>query len=413
MNNAKKSLVPHRRFKEFQNAGAWEQRKFMDLIDSIIDFRGRTPKKLGMNWSNEGLLALSAQNVKDGYIDKTIDAHYGSQTLYDKWMNGRELHKGQVVFTTEAPMGNVARIPDENKYILSQRTIAFTVKNTVLTEGFLMYLLESPSVKNNLLRISSGGTAKGVSQKTLSSLTVKIPTSLKEQERINFVFYSLDSLITLHQRKLNKLKKLKSAYLTEMFPDEGEHKPKRRFAGFTDDWEQRKLGEVVKRETCQVISSNNNPSVEYDDVVSEQGELNKDVLAKHSVKKGIQFNKNHILYGKLRPYLHNWLNPNFKGVAVGDWWVLKPKNDIEKSFLYALIQTQRYDNVANISTGSKMPRADWNLVSNTNFAIPSQLDEQLKIGEVFSQLDSLIALHQRKIDKLQKLKNAYLNEMFV
>lgn len=181
---------------------AWEQRKFMDLIDSIIDFRGRTPKKLGMNWSNEGLLALSAQNVKDGYIDKTIDAHYGSQTLYDKWMNGRELHKGQVVFTTEAPMGNVARIPDENKYILSQRTIAFTVKNTVLTEGFLMYLLESPSVKNNLLRISSGGTAKGVSQKTLSSLTVKIPTSFKEQERINFVFYSLDSLITLHQREL-------------------------------------------------------------------------------------------------------------------------------------------------------------------------------------------------------------------
>ena len=206
---------PKRRFPGF--TGAWEQRKFMDLIDSIIDFRGRTPKKLGMNWSNEGLLALSAQNVKDGYIDKTIDAHYGSQTLYDKWMNGRELHKGQVVFTTEAPMGNVARIPDENKYILSQRTIAFTVKNTVLTEGFLMYLLESPSVKNNLLRISSGGTAKGVSQKTLSSLTVKIPTSLKEQERINFVFYSLDSLITLHQRKLDKLQKLKNAYLNEMF----------------------------------------------------------------------------------------------------------------------------------------------------------------------------------------------------
>ena len=206
---------PKRRFPGF--TVAWEQRKFMDLIDSIIDFRGRTPKKLGMNWSNEGLLALSAQNVKDGYIDKTIDAHYGSQTLYDKWMNGRELHKGQVVFTTEAPMGNVARIPDENKYILSQRTIAFTVKNTVLTEGFLMYLLESPSVKNNLLRISSGGTAKGVSQKTLSSLTVKIPTSLKEQERINFVFYSLESLITLHQRKLDKLKKMKAAYLEEMF----------------------------------------------------------------------------------------------------------------------------------------------------------------------------------------------------
>lgn len=190
--------------------------------------------------------------------------------------------------------------------------------------------------------------------------------------------------------------------------------PVRRFKEFenADTWEQRRLGEVVERETCQVISSDDNPSVEYDDVVSEQGKLNKDVLAKRSVKKGIQFNKNHILYGKLRPYLHNWLNPNFKGVAVGDWWVLKPKNDIKKEFLYALIQTQRYDNVANISTGSKMPRADWNLVSNTNFAIPSQLDEQLKIGEVFSQLDSLIALHQRKLDKLKRVKSAYLTEMF-
>ena len=188
--------------------------------------------------------------------------------------------------------------------------------------------------------------------------------------------------------------------------------PKLRFPGFTGAWEQRKLGEMVERETCQVISSDNNPSVEYDDVVSEQGKLNKDVLAKRSVKKGIQFNKNHILYGKLRPYLHNWLNPNFKGVAVGDWWVLKPKNDIKKVFLYALIQTQRYDNVANISTGSKMPRADWNLVSNTNFAIPSQLDEQLKIGEVFSQLDSLIALHQRKLEHLKQQKNGLLQKMF-
>ncbi|WP_251939825.1 restriction endonuclease subunit S [Limosilactobacillus reuteri] len=197
-----------------------------------------------------------------------------------------------------------------------------------------------------------------------------------------------------------------------MMADTKRQVPNLRFKGFTDDWEQRKLGEMVERETCQVISSDNNPSVEYDDVVSEQGKLNKDVLAKRSVKKGIQFNKNHILYGKLRPYLHNWLNPNFKGVAVGDWWVLKPKNDIKKAFLYALIQTQRYDNVANISTGSKMPRADWNLVSNTNFAIPSQLDEQLKIGEVFSQLDSLIALHQRKLDTLNALKKALLQKMF-
>lgn len=390
MNNAKKSLVPHRRFKEFQNAGAWEQRKFMDLIDSIIDFRGRTPKKLGMNWSNEGLLALSAQNVKDGYIDKTIDAHYGSQTLYDKWMNGRELHKGQVVFTTEAPMGNVARIPDENKYILSQRTIAFTVKNTVLTEGFLMYLLESPSVKNNLLRISSGGTAKGVSQKTLSSLTVKIPTSLKEQERINFVFYSLDSLITLHQRKLNKLKKLKSAYLTEMFPDEGEHKPKRRFAGFTDDWEQRKLGDVVERFDnlrIPVTSSKRKRGItpyygangiqDYVQGYTHDGEF---VLVAEDGANDLQNYPIHYVNGKV------WVNNHAH--------VLQGKKDIaDNLFLVNAIKRIKFETYL---VGGSRAKLNADVMMKLPIKMP-KLNEQQKLGKYFSRIDTLIALHQREL----------------
>ena len=415
MNNAKKSLVPHRRFKEFQNAGAWEQRKFMDLIDSIIDFRGRTPKKLGMNWSNEGLLALSAQNVKDGYIDKTIDAHYGSQTLYDKWMNGRELHKGQVVFTTEAPMGNVARIPDENKYILSQRTIAFTVKNTVLTEGFLMYLLESPSVKNNLLRISSGGTAKGVSQKTLSSLTVKIPTSLKEQERINFVFYSLDSLITLHQRKLNKLKKLKSAYLTEMFPDEGEHKPKRRFAGFTDDWEQRKLEDISIINPKSVIPEH----FKYVDLESVVG---TDLISfietdKNSAPSRAQrvARTGDIFYQTVRPYQkNNYLFTLKDKDYVFSTGYAQIRSDVDNAFLMSYLQNENFvQTVLRHSTGTSYPAISPSDLAKISVFIPKKQKEQLKIGKAFSNIDNLITLHQRKIDKLQKLKNAYLNEMFV
>jgi len=117
--------VPEIRFKGFSEA--WEERKLLDNFNRIIDFRGRTPKKIGLDWSDKGYLALSALNVKHGYIDRNIDAHYGNQELYDKWMSGNELHKGQVLFTTEAPMGNVAQVPDDQKYILSQRTIAFEV----------------------------------------------------------------------------------------------------------------------------------------------------------------------------------------------------------------------------------------------------------------------------------------------
>ena len=161
-----------------------------------------------MDWSKEGYLALSALNVKDGYIDFNQDVHYGNQELYDKWMTGNELHKGQVLFTTEAPMGNVAQVPDNRRYILSQRAIAFDVKDNLLIENFLATVLRTPTVFAYLTGLSSGGTAKGVSQKSLSSVEIRLPKDLKEQEKIADTFSNLDCLITLHQREIIVLKRI-------------------------------------------------------------------------------------------------------------------------------------------------------------------------------------------------------------
>ena len=104
-----------------------------------------------------------------------------------------------------------------------------------------------------------------------------------------------------------------------------------------------------------------------------------------------------VLYGKLRPYLHNWLFPQFEGIALGDFWVLRPKA-VDPSYLYRLVQSSAFDGLANISAGSKMPRADWHLVGDANFGLPPNSVEQRKIGALFSCLDDLIALHQRKLD---------------
>ena len=129
--------------------------------------------------------------------------------------------------------------------------------------------------------------------------------------------------------------------------------------------------------------------------MSGAGRLNKDIYAKQSSKSGIAFHKGDVLYGKLRPYLQNWLLPTFDGLAVGDFWVLQPQN-ADSSFLYRLIQSRQFDEVANQSTGTKMPRADWKLVSKTVFSIPSYISEQAAIGTYFTALDNLITLHQRK-----------------
>ncbi len=186
--------------------------------------------------------------------------------------------------------------------------------------------------------------------------------------------------------------------------------PELRFKGFTDDWEQRKLTEIVNR----VNKSSNSdvlPKVEFEDIVSGEGRLNKDISSKFDSRKGTLFEPENILYGKLRPYLKNWLFSDFEGVALGDFWVFEATDISVPSFDYYLIQSDNYQKVANDTSGTKMPRSDWKNVSSTDFAIPSK-DEQKQIGAFFKQLDNTIVLHQRRLDLLKEQKKGYLQKMF-
>ena len=186
--------------------------------------------------------------------------------------------------------------------------------------------------------------------------------------------------------------------------------PEIRFAGFTDPWEQRKFSDLIDRVSIQ-SNDPNLPQVEYEDIISGEGALNKNLNDKEGGKTGIQFYVGDVLYGKLRPYLMNWLYPQFNGVAVGDFWVLRA-TECDSSFLYRLVQTDGFQRLANVSSGSKMPRADWNLISQSFFAVPANHAEQKAIAKSLAELDSLITLHQRKYDKLAQLKKSMLDKMF-
>ena len=187
--------------------------------------------------------------------------------------------------------------------------------------------------------------------------------------------------------------------------------PKLRFPEFTDAWEQRRFVELVFRIATPSGNEANLPRVEYEDIVSGQGQLNKDVYKKKSNKNGIRFEQGDILFGKLRPYLQNWLLADFAGIAVGDWWVLRPQ-ETSAEFIYTLIQSPKYQIVSNLSTGTKMPRSDWSVVSKTMFAVSPNVLEQTKIGAFFGSLDHLITLHQRKLEHLRLQKTGLLQKMF-
>ena len=187
-------------------------------------------------------------------------------------------------------------------------------------------------------------------------------------------------------------------------------RPEIRFPGFTEDWEERKLIDLVVR-LNKSTNSSRLPKVEFEDIVAGEGRLNKDVSQKFDNRKGIEFLPNDILYGKLRPYLKNWLKATFTGVAIGDFWVFRAKKS-DSDFIYSLIQADRYQKAANDTSGTKMPRSDWKKVSDTVFYIPHDLKEQQKIGIFFKKLDDTITLHQRKLDLLKETKKGFLQKMF-
>lgn len=186
--------------------------------------------------------------------------------------------------------------------------------------------------------------------------------------------------------------------------------PKVRFKGFEGEWEEKKFTEIVNR-VSQTEKAGSLPGVEFEDIVSGRGILNKNINEKPCNKIGKMFFAGDVLFGKLRPYLRNILLPNFDGVAIGDFWVLHP-NGIEPKLLYEIVNTDKFMEVANVSSGSKMPRADWNFVSEAIVIIPTDKTEQRRIASYFTHLDTLIEASRQKVEKLKQVKAASLQSFF-
>lgn len=370
---------------------------------------------------------LKTKNTEGNTNVLTISAQYGlinQEEFFKKEIASEDksnyflLNKGDFAYNKSYsngyPYGAIKPLTRYDKGIVSPLYICFSpTEDNLCTDYFTQYF-EFGLMNKEIHAIAQEGARNhgllNISMDDFFNTNIIIPP-LPEQQKIAEILSTQDKVIALMERKTEELKKLKKAYLEKMFPKKGSCYPEIRFKGFTDAWEQRKFGEIAFRESQSQLSTEDMPCVEYEDVVANEGQLNKDISLKTVQKKGIVFDGTQVLYGKLRPYLHNWLNPDFKGVAVGDWWVLKPINT-DKNFVYRLIQTQQFDDVANLSAGSKMPRADWNLVSETEFCIPVTIDEQSKIAEYFTDLDNLITLHQCELEQ-EKLKKKALMQMLL
>lgn len=396
-----KRRVPKLRFPGFTED--WEQRKLSQITVRVTRKNGN---------QSDLPLTISAQ---DGLVDQR--KYFNRQVASRDMTNYYLIKKGEFAYNKSYsegyPFGAVKRLDYYDIGALSTLYILFEITDKNISSDFLVsYYMTHLWYKEVSIRAAEGARNHGllnISTEDFFNSELNIPNSIEEQVKIGNLIKQFDKFITLHQRKLNNLKLKKKALLQKLFPKNEERYPELRFPGFTDAWEQRKFKDIAFKRGK--ISEADLPYVEFEDINSGIGTLNKNISQKVGHKKGLLFEAGDVLFGKLRPYLQNWLLCQFAGIAVGDFWVLQPQN-VSSAFLYYLIQSEAYQSVANISSGTKMPRSSWPLVSETLFSIPKYKEANM-IGEFFLLIDRTITLHQRKLDHLQLQKKALLQQMFV
>jgi type I restriction enzyme S subunit len=189
-------------------------------VTDVLDFRGRTPKKLGMDWGGGKIPALSAVNVRDGAIDLNRTTHFGSDALYRQWMTKGHAARGDILITTEAPLGNIAQVPDDDRYILSQRVILLKPRRDVVEPAFLALQMRGAEFQSALDDNRSGTTATGIRQARLVTLPIHLPP-LNEQRRIVAKLETLQARSRRAREALDAvpplLEKLRQAILAAAF----------------------------------------------------------------------------------------------------------------------------------------------------------------------------------------------------
>lgn len=193
----------------------WEYAPLGELLDHLIDYRGRTPRKLGMGWGGGNILALSANNVQMGGVDASREAYYGSERLYRTWMTHGPTRRGDVLITLEAPLGNVAQIPDDKKYILSQRVVLLRFAENRILNDFAYWYLRTEVFQRALVANSTGTTATGIRRARLERIVIPIP-DIQAQRKIAQSVFAIQGKIDSELAVEAKLKQVRRGLMEDL-----------------------------------------------------------------------------------------------------------------------------------------------------------------------------------------------------
>ena len=411
---------PKIRFKGYQED--WEQRKLGEL-GSL---------KNGMNFSKEAMgIGFPFVNLQNIFGNNVIDVtNLGKAMASDSQLKDYNLLNGDVLFVRSSVklegVGEAALVPQNLENTTYSGFIIRFRDEYGLDNNFKRFLFGIESVRNQIMAQATNSANKNISQTVLENLCLKIPNK-SEQEKIGLYFSNLDHLITLHQRKCEETKTLKKYMLQKMFPQNGHSVPEIRFSGFTEDWEQRKLVDLVDRVTRknQDLVSELPLTISAQYGLIDQNEFFDKRVASKDVSGYYLIENGEFAYNKSTSTDAPWgaikrLDRYKNGVLSTLYIVfgIKENNPVDSDFLVSYYSTNLWHKgIHEIAAEGARNHGLLNIAPadffETKLMIPQDIEEHKKIGKYFEELERLITLHQHKCEELQNIKKFMLKNMFI
>ena len=406
-----KQNAPEIRFEGFTDP--WEQRKLGELLLFQNGFNGSSES------FGSGIPLISVMDVLD---DKFIthETVRGKARLNCEEASRYCVEYGDVLFQRSSE--NQEDVGTSNVYLdqhVSSAFGGFVIRGKKVGEYnpiFIKYLLGSPFIREQITHRAQGAQHINVSQDTLADVVLLMP-SMREQEAVGLVFLHLDNLITLHQRKYDKLCTVKKSMLDKMFPKPGETEPEIRFEGFTDPWEQRKLGELYS-----LVSEKNDLTFGRESIISVANmyfNANVNVTDEQYLRTYNVMRLGDIAFEghSNKEFSHGRFVENYigDGIVSHIFTVLRPHVPFDVNYWRYAINNEKLMRLPLIrSTKASTMMHDLVPSDFLREAIPTPtLAEQMRIGAFLAGLDNLITLHQRKLELLRNIKKSLLDRMFV
>ena len=408
--------LPKRRFKEFELDGEWEQLKLGDHANILT---GGTPNtSISSYWEPKEIPWMSSGEVNKRRLDKTDNmiSNDGIRNSSARWVK-----KHSILIALAGQGKTRGMVAVNNIPLTTNQSVAAIEPDKTLNYEFVFQNLSKRY--DELRLISSGdGSRGGLNKQIVSDISIACP-NVNEQELIGNFLADFDSLITMNQHKLDNLKNLKKAYLSEMFPAEGERVPKRRLPGFEGEWSTKKLREItslITKGTTPLEKSGEGEVnfIKVENLDASNGKIlscSKISSEEHNgYLKRSQLNENDILFsiagtlGRIGIVESRILPANTNQALA----IIRNKRSNLRYLAIALKSGSITNFILSNPTIGAQPNLSLEQVGSLEIPFPS-LDEQKQIGEFFHKLDQSITLQQQKLDKLKDLKKAYLNELFV